>query len=161
MSHDIFLLAALLVPTVVLAFLRINAVMVFMSLCLGHVLVQYVAGDANSFVHMFAPHLSPLMTSLLQVIILLAPAVLTAVFMLFSVHGRLRTITNILPAAGVGSLGVLLTVPLLPAGLSHAMQTAPLWAQLSRLQALIVGVSAIIGLVFLWSQHRALGSHGR
>lgn len=147
-------------PTVALAFFRVNAVMVFMSLCLGHVLVQYVAGDANSFIQMFAPRLSPLMMSLLQVIILLSPVVLTSVFMLFRVHGRMRTIMNILPAAGVGSLGVLLTVPLLPAGLSNAMQAAPLWGQLSRLQALIVGASAIIGLVFLWSQRKTLGTHG-
>jgi len=160
MPNDILLIAGLVAPVLVLTLLRINAVMVFLSLCLGEVLVHYVAGNANSLLTMFAPHLSAAMQSILQVIILLTPVVLTSVFMLFSVYGKLRTLLNILPAAGVGSLGVLLAVPLLPAGTRFAIQSGPLWAQLSKLQALIVGVSAIIGLLFLWSQRHTLGSHG-
>lgn len=154
MSHTIFLIATLALPTVLLTVLRINAVMVFLSLCLGDVLVRYVASDANTMLGLFAPNMSPVSTSTVQLAVLLIPVILTSAFMLFSVHGRGRAIMNILPALGTGSLLVLLVVPLLPAATRAAVQEQMLWHQAAKLQALIVGVSAIIGLFFLWAQRR-------
>lgn len=154
MSHMIFLIAVLAIPALALTILRINAVMVFMSLCLGDVLVRYVASDANSMLKLFFPNVSPISTSSIQLIVLLLPVVLTSVFMLFSVRGQGKAIMNILPAVGTGLLMALLVVPLLPLGTRFAIESQPLWHQLSKLQALIVGVSAIIGLFFLWAQRR-------
>lgn len=154
MPQEIFLIIALVLPLLALAILRINAVMVFLSLCLGDVLVRYVASEANSMLELFAPNASSIGLSTIHIIILLAPAVLTSVFMLFSVRGRGKQILNILPAAGTSSLAVLLVVPLLPAATRHAIQGQQLWMQLSKLQALIVGASAILSLLFLWAQRR-------
>ena len=154
MPHMIFLLAVLAIPTLALTILRIHAVMVFMSLCLGDVLVRYVASDANTMLKLFIPNVSQISTSSVQLIVLLLPVVLTSVFMLFSVRGQGRVIMNILPAIGTGLLMALLVVPLLPLGTRFAIESQPLWNQLSKLQALIVGISAIIGLFFLWAQRR-------
>lgn len=154
MEHTIFLIAVLALPVVVLTVLRINAVMVFLSLCLGSVLVQYVASDANSLLKLFAPNISQISISTIQLVVLLLPAVLTSVFMILSVHGRGRTLLNLLPAAGTGLLAALLIVPLLPAGTRFAIQAEPLWNELSKLQSLIVGASAVVGLFFLWAQRR-------
>lgn len=161
MPNDILLIAAVAVPVAALTFLRVNAVLVFLSLCLGEVLVHYVAGNANSMLTLFAPHLSSNMLSMVQVVILLLPVVLTAIFMIGTVHGHGKIVLNILPASGVGLLGALLTVPLLPAGQRFSLESLPLWSQLSRLQALIVGVSAIIGLLFLWAQRKRLGASSK
>lgn len=157
MPHDAMLLAGLALPIAAVVLLRINAVMVFLSLCLGEVMVRYVAGNANSMLTWMAPNLSPLSASLTQIGILLLPVVLTSVFMIFSVRGRLRVLLNILPATGVGLLGVLLVVPLLPPGLKFAIQGETLWYQLTKAQALIVGASALVSLFFLWMQRRSLG----
>lgn len=154
MSPDIILIAALLAPLAVLTVLRINAAMVFLSLCLGDVLVAHVAGDANSLMSFIAPHAGSVSAATMRVIILLAPAVLTSLIMLVSVRGRLRVIFNILPAAGTAALGALLTVPLLAPGLRFGIEGQPLWQQLSRAQAMIIGVSAFISLIFLWIQRR-------
>lgn len=159
MSNDLVLLVGAIAPVVILTILRINAVMIFLSLCLGDVLVRYVAGNANSMLTWMAPNITPLSASMVQLAVLLLPVVLTCVFMLFSVRGRMRTLMNILPAAGVGLLGILLIVPLLPPGLKFAIEDQALWSQLTRSQALIVGLSAMISLFFLWSQRRVLGHH--
>jgi hypothetical protein len=154
MPQEIFLIVALVIPLLALTILRINAVMVFLSLCLGDVLVRYVASEANSMLTLFAPGAPSVGLSTVHLIILLTPAVLTSIFMVFSVHGRGKQLMNLLPAAGTASLAVLLAVPLLPAGTRNAIQGQPLWMQLSKLQALIIGASAIVGLLFLWAQRR-------
>ncbi len=159
MSNELILLIAAVVPIVVLTFFRINAVMVFLSLCLGEVMVHYIAGSANSMLTWMAPNMTPVSASMVQLGVLLLPVVLISVSMLFSVHGRMRTLLNILPAAGVGVLGVLLVVPLLPPGLKFGLEEQALWQQLVRLQSLVVGASALISLFFLWSQRRTMGHH--
>lgn len=161
MPHDILLLVILGTPIVVLTFLRINAVLVFLSLCLGEVLVHYVAGNANSLISLFAPKVPPNVLNMLQVAMLLAPVILTSFFMVGTVRGKGKIVLNLLPATGVGLLGVLLAVPLLPAGQRFGIESQSLWYQLTKLQALIVGVSAIIGLLFLWAQRRRLGAKER
>jgi hypothetical protein len=162
MSDSITLVVALGVPLVVLTVLRINAVMVFLSLCLGQVLVTYVGGDATSMMSLFSPHTSGAVSySTLDLILLLGPAVATSVFMLFSIHGHIKTILNILPAAGAAFLGVLLAVPLLAPGVRYAIEGQALWQNLSRAQDFIVGISALISLVFLWSQRHRKGEGGK
>lgn len=156
MPHDILLIIILVIPIAVLTFLRVNAVLVFLSLCLGEVLVTYVAGNANSFVSLALPNISPTVLSFLQVGLLLLPVVLTTVFMIRTIHSRGRLIMNLLPAAGVGLLGVLLAVPLLPTAQRNQIEAQTLWAQLTRMQTLIVGASAVIGLFFLWAQRRRM-----
>ena len=112
--------------------MRINATLVFLSLCLGNVLVQFVAPDANSFLQLFSAQVPDGIDTgndTVKIILLLLPAVLTAIFMIRTVRGRGRLLLNVLPAAGVGLLGALLVVPLLPPGLSHNIIDSTLWEE--------------------------------
>lgn len=147
--------------------LRINAALVFLSLCLGAVLVQFVAGDTNSFLAMFssshtAQSVAASGNSAVKLGLLLLPVILTAIFMIHTVKGS-RLVLNILPAAGVGLLGGLLVVPLLSAGLSHNIVNSSLWGQAQRAQDLIVGLSAVVCLFVLWLQRPKTGEdkHGK
>lgn len=154
------LAAIVLIPVVVLMILRINAALVFLSLCLGNVLVQFIAPDANSFLALFSAHVPKGVdtgNSAIKILLLLFPVVLTAIFMIRTVRGRARLALNLLPSAGVGMLGGLLVVPLLPSGLSHNIIDSSLWAQALRAQDLIVGVSALICLFVLWLQRPTTG----
>ncbi|MDB5164966.1 MAG: hypothetical protein JWL89_592, partial [Candidatus Saccharibacteria bacterium] len=122
MSPAVILGAIIAVPVIILMVLRINATLVFLSLCLGNVLVQFVAPDANSFMTLFSAHVPQGVdngSSTVKVILLLLPAVLTAIFMIRTIRGNGRLILNLLPSVGVGLLGGLLIVPLLSPGLSH------------------------------------------
>jgi hypothetical protein len=154
-----------LAPIALLMLLRVNATLVFLSLCLGDVLVQFVAPDANSFFQLFSAHVPAGIdkgNDTVKIILLLLPVLLTAVFMIRTVRGGPKLLLNVLPAAGVGLLGSLLVVPLLPPGLSHNIVHSSLWDQLQKAQNLIVGASALSCLLVLWLQRpQAGGKHGK
>jgi len=135
--------------------LRINAVLVFLSLCLGDVLVQFVANDTNSLLSFIASSNAQTIGSgnnAAKIGLLLFPALLTMLFMIKSVRGPTKLILNLLPAVGVGLITALLLVPLLPGGLSHNIMASTQWNQAHRAQDLIVGASALVCLFVLWQQ---------
>ncbi len=161
MTPSAALAAIVLAPVLFLMVLRVNATLVFLSLCLGNVLTQFVAGDANDLLHfMSTSHATtPIHASnnVLKLILLLLPVVLTAIFMIRTVRGHTRLLLNLLPAIGVGLLGALLVVPLLPSGLSHNIVHSQLWDQVIRAEDLIVGASALVCLFVLWLQRPKTG----
>ena len=162
MNPAITLAAIVLVPVAVLLFLRVNAALVLLSLGLGNILVQFIAPDANSFLTLFSAHVPQGIdtgNNTVKLGLLLLPVVLTTVFMIRTVRGYGRLALNLLPAAGVGLLGALLVVPLLPSGLSHNIVDASLWSHVQRTQDLIVGASALVCLLVLWLQRPKTGHH--
>ena len=164
MSPEVTLGAIVVLPVIVLMLLRVNAALVFLSLCLGNILVQFVAPDANSFLTLFSAKVpSGIDTghNSVKIVLLLLPVILTAIFMIRTVSGYGKLALNLLPAAGVGLLGGLLVVPLLPPGLSHNIVNSSLWGQVQRAQDLIVGTSALICLLALWLQRPKTGGHGK
>lgn len=161
MSHDLLLITAIAVPAVVFIVLRINAALVFLSLCLGAVLTQYVAPEANEMLRMFAPRVGAVSTTVINLSLLLAPAIATAVFMIFSVHGRVKVMLNSASAIAAGALAVLLAVPLLPTGLMFMLQSQQAWKILSKAEALIIGVGALVSLFFLWTQRTGAKHRGK
>jgi hypothetical protein len=147
---DAILIALVAAPAVVLFLLRINAALVFLSLCLGDVLVRFVGSDAVSVVAGAgtSAHTS---SSTIRLILLLAPAVLTMLFMIKTVRSSMRLV-NILPAVGTGFLLALLAVPQLSPSLSHQITGSNLWGQFQSMQAAIVAAGTLICLLFLWMQ---------
>lgn len=141
------------VAVLLLIWLRINAALVFLSLCLGDVLVQFVANDANLMLSGVTSRATP---SNVKILLLLLPAVLTMFFMVKTVK-KSRMVLNALPALGAGFLAALLIVPLLPAGTANPIIHSAIWKQGQKLQDLIVGVSALVSLFFLWLQRPKAG----
>ncbi len=164
MSPAVILGILVVVPIVVLLVLRVNAVLVFLSLCLGNVLVQFVAPDTSSFMGLFSSHgvnVASASHNSIKLGLLLLPVVLTTIFMIRTVKGHARLLLNVLPAVGVGLLGALLIVPLMSAGLQHNIVATNLWQQAERAQVLIVGSSALICLLVLWMQRPKSGGEGK
>jgi len=163
----ITLAAIVLVPAILLMVLRINAALVFLSLCLGDVLVQFVANDTSNFLTLHANQVPQQAANAggntVKLVLLLLPVALTAVFMVRTIRSHSRLILNVLPAAGVGLLGALLVVPLLPSGLGYNIINSSLWNQVTRAQDLIVGASALVCLLVLWLQRPKTGGgkHGK
>jgi hypothetical protein len=161
----IALTAIVLVPVLILMVLRINAALVFLSLCLGDVLVQFVAKDTTEFLTLHNDKFVQASTgnNTVKIILLLLPVLLTALFMIKTIHGNGRLLLNLLPSAGVGLLGALLVVPLLPPGLGHNVLDSTLWTGVNRAQDLIVGASAVVCLFVLWLQRPKAGhsKHGK
>lgn len=148
MSPDVVLLVLIGAPAILLMALMANASLVFLSVCLGAVLLQMVGSDANDFFNAFLPKLSG---NNLQIALLLLPVVLTTVFMIRTVKGG-KWAFNLLPALGCGFLLTLLLVPLLPSGEAYALRHSTVWNQVQDLQSLVIGASALLCLLFLWMQ---------
>ena len=152
MSQNIVLLIALAVIIFLLVALRVNAALVFLSLCLGAVLVQYVAGQANDLLNLISPKLGSASDSSVKLALLALPAVITMVVTVCSVQGKVKVALNILPAVASGALAVLLAVPLLPPHIASGLQSQEAWHYLSNCEALVVSSGAFVSLMFLWSQ---------
>lgn len=148
MSPDAVALLFLAVPLVVLMLLRVNASLVFLSACLGAVLLHYVGNDAADFANMFLPFLSG---NNLRLALVFLPVVLTTIFMIKTVRGA-SLLFNILPAVGTGLLIAIMAIPLLPHDLAVQVQASSVWHTLQQVQALAVGASALVCLFFLWTQ---------
>ncbi|MGH7157994.1 MAG: hypothetical protein ACREGD_02870 [Candidatus Saccharimonadales bacterium] len=161
MSHDLALIIALAAPVVVLTVLRVNAALVFLSLCLGAVLVEYVAGEANSLITLFSEQAGSVSASTMQLVLLLTPAIVTCIVTIFSLHGKTKMLLNVLPAVAAGSLALLLVVPLLPTGLRFELESQEVWRHLVKAQALVVGVGALASLNFLWLQRGSFKHHDK
>lgn len=158
--NEIIVIAIAIVPVLILISFRINAAVAFMSLCLGYVLVQFVSPDSSAFMTLFSTSrtLNNVVNSGggINIFLLLLPLVLTSVFMVHTVRG-LRLLINILPAIGVGLVGILFVVPLLPYTTQHNIINSSFWFQLHRSQDLAVGMSALASLLVLWLQRPKSG----
>jgi len=151
MSPEVIIIGLMALPVLLLFLLQVNASLVFLSLCLGDVLVQFAGHDAVTIVS-GASTGAHTTASTIQLGLLLAPVILTTLFMIKTVHGKYKKILNILPAAGVGLLTLLLVVPLLPPGLGHNLMGSSLWQSIQQFQSGIVALSTLICLFFLWLQ---------
>ena len=147
MTPLVILGALALGPVAILTLLRVNAAFIFLSLCLGDVLVQFVGHDAISVVN--GAH--SVSSNYVQLGLLLVPVILTLIFMIRTVKGT-WLVLNVLPAIGVGLLTTLLVVPLVSPGLHHNLVASSTWGDLSKAQDLIVSFSALLCLLFLWKQ---------
>ncbi len=153
--EPLYILVALLaLPIVLVMWLRINAAQIFLSLCLGNILVEFVGADAAKILSSTSAQTYGTEPSLAYVNLglLLLPVVATAVIMIHSVKGNAKLAYNLLPAIGVSLLGILLALPLLPPHLTGVILDLPLWRQLENLQTLILSISTLLVLLFLWMQ---------
>lgn len=150
-QHELIVIGILVAPVVLLMLLRVNAAMVFASLCVGYVITQFLSNDIQSFADLFVSHGAAVSVSVMRLALLLVPAGLTTLFMIGTAR-KSRLILNILPALATGCLAAFLVVPLLPPGTANAITGSSFWAQLTRLQSVLVGAGALISLFFLWTQ---------
>lgn len=153
-----FIVAMVTIPVLLLLVLRINAAIVFLSLCLGDVLVQFAGQDAGSFINLFSR--SEVVRGYgASLALLLIPVIFTMIVMIGTVRGKFRLLLNILPAVGVGLVGVLLAEPHFSPGLRDAISRTQAWSNIQQLQVLIVTVSTIVSLLFLWLQRPGRSNH--
>lgn len=153
--QNLVLLLAVAIPIALLIVLRTNAAIVFLSLCAGALLVRYVGNEA-SLVGSAVGNNSFEVSQYAQIVLLLLPVVLSTFFLMKSMKGP-KGLLNILPAIGVGLVGVLLVVPLLPSGVGSAITDSDGWTIMQDNQQLIVAVSVVVSLVALWMSRPGTG----
>jgi hypothetical protein len=161
MSYDLILILALALPVLIFVTLRVNAAMVFLSVCLGAILVEQVGTQAIEMTGLFTPKEYSASQTTINLVMLLAPAVLTTIVTAFSVHGRIKVALNLVPATAASMLAVLLAVPMLSRGLAFNLMSQQTWHILYNAEALVVGAGALVSLFFLWTQRRSFRKHDK
>lgn len=156
-QNELLAIALLVAPIALMLILRTSATFVFLSLCLGFTVNTLLGADIRSFTSTFFPQAG---ANTIELLLLVLPAFLTAIFMTHSVKGVPRLLLNAIPAVAVGCLAAILIVPLLPADLSRLITSLTLWQQLVRVQSLVVGGGAVISLLFLWLQRSGSNKDG-
>ncbi len=159
MPHNLILILALALPTLAIVALRVNGAMMFLSLCLGAILVQYVGSSSNDLLDLISPQAGSFSKGTIDLALLLVPAVVTGIVTLMTVHGKVRVLFNILPALATSTLAVLLAVPLLSAHMAAALERESLWHVISHAESIIVSSGALVSLLALWTQRRSFKTH--
>jgi hypothetical protein len=141
-----------LIPVALIILMRVNAAMVFLSLCVGSITAQYLGDDTDRIFNSFLPNSSVAIQAAVRIGLFLLPALLTIIFLRRSVHGH-KYIFNVLPAVLTGAVTAILVVPLLPDGTKYAITTSSLWTSTQQFQSTIVGAAVLICLLQLWTTH--------
>lgn len=162
-TAEITLGAIVVIPLLIIIGFKINASLIFLSLCLGDVLIQFISKSSNPFMTLFAS--SKTIDSIVNhgisvnLILLLLPVVIMAFFMIHSVKGFYK-ILNIIPAVPAVLFGALLTVPLLSSSTSQGIYNSFLWQQIHFYQIIIVEAGAVSSLLLLWlARSKNQGDH--
>lgn len=149
----IWLAIIILLPLVALYLLKANAAPVFFGLCLGYVLLSFDSHNANTLASSHSP--VKLSSMAVNLALLLVPALITLISQIGSVKQKHKYI-NLLPALSVGVLAALLIIPLMPGSIAHSIYATSFWPKLTDYRASIVGVGAVIAILFFWfnSKHK-------
>ncbi len=143
----IWLAIILLIPVIGLYVLRVNAVPVYLALCVGYVAMVFGAGNANLLVTQ-GNRLLPANTGI-NLVFLVLPAIVTAVLSVGSAHGKKRII-NLVPSIALGFSSVILITPQLPKALAGSIYSTGYWSTIKSYETTIMLFSSLIILIFLW-----------
>ena len=156
MTYLVILAALMVVPIALIAALRVNAAIAFMSLCLGSVLARYTSNDVASIASGLSSSVSPSLIQWVGVVLLLLPFVLTVLFTRGSVSSK-KLLINLLPAIATGLLLALLLIPLLPPDLQSHLYAQKTWRILDNAQTSVILGGASFSLLALLFTHRGSG----
>lgn len=158
MTGSLVLILLAAAPIVVTLLLSANGALVYLALCEGSIIDKTLGSDAIDALHTFFPRTSSIQQSTLHLILLLLPALLTAIFLRRQMAGA-KSLFNIAPAVLTGATTALFVVPLLPGGVRYEVMNTTLWTNYSRFEGVIVGAGALISLLLIWTNHAK--RHGR
>ncbi len=145
---DILLAIMVFGPLVITYFLKSNAALGFLALCVGFVLSTSVIGDLK---HLLSEtHLS-IANDTLGAILVLVPFLLT---LLLSRHGHARGpmfFFQLIAALAGGGLLALSLGPLLTSSASFNVTDSSAWNELTKIQAGVIGFGSLLSLLLVWT----------
>jgi len=144
---DIALGVIVLSPVLVTFFLKSNAALGFLVLCLGFVLSTSVIGDLKQLLS--ETNLS-VTESTLGLIMLVAPLALTLMISKGSYKRGIKRWLQVLAGLCVGGLLALSLGPILAHSTQFDITESEFWATLQDIQSVVIGLGAILSLSLVW-----------
>lgn len=143
---DVALAALVLGPAVITYFLKSNAALGFMALCVGFVLSTSVIGDLE---HLLSETNLSLTEDTLALILVLVPYLGTLLLSRKAAGRGMHFYLQLLVALAGGGLLALTIGPLLSSSQVNIFDSK-FWEQLQNIQAGIIGAGALLSLVLIW-----------
>lgn len=150
MNPLILMAGIVAITTLLIVLARTKAALVFMALCVGAVLSNYVGDTALDMAQLFIKGYTETTGALVQIGLLLLPVLLTLLFLSRTISSS-KFILNIFPALLTGIAVLFLVVPLLPPGTSGSIYATDTWNQLAQYQAALLSAAALLSLAQLWA----------
>lgn len=145
---DIALAVLVFGPLVITYFLKSNAALSFVALCVGFVLSTSVIGNLSRLLS--EKNLS-VTNDTLGLIILGVPLLLTlALTRRAVIHRNLTFILQLLTALAAGGLLALSAGPLLSSSSQFNVTTGHYWNDLVKIQSEVIGAGATLSLLLIW-----------
>lgn len=160
MTADILLLCIALGPAVLFYILRVNAVYVYLSLCLGEVLSFFLgskAATSNLILNneLLNSHFKS--SDDIRLGLLLIPVVIVTILMLRTASKK--SPLNIFSSLAVGLLAIYLAIPYINIAAVNNLPSSKIWQELVKYQPEIISISAIYILAMLALDRSKLVSH--
>lgn len=148
---DVTLAVLVFGPLVITYFLKSNAALGFLSLCVGFVLSTSVIGDLK---HLLSETNLSVSDQTLGLALVLLPLIITLLITRTHTHGKgLGLIAQLICALCAGGLLALSLGPLLTDSSQFNISSSSLWKDLSKAQAGIIGAGSLLSLLAIWSHN--------
>ena len=144
---DIALAVLVFLPLMLTYFLKSNAAMGFIVLCVGFVLSTSVIGDLK---HLLSQTNLTVTNDTLAVILIALPLLLT---LLLTRHGHSRGPLFIAQLAAALAAGALLALSIGPliTSTQFDVTSSGAWKDLTNVQAAVIGIGSLISLLLIWA----------
>jgi hypothetical protein len=144
-----------IVPLLVIVVLRANAMLVFMSLCMGYTLANIAYYDINSLFASFSPNAGSLQLSWIKVLLVCVPIILSILFTAKSIRGSSKQFANFFLAIATSVVFGIIIKQFLPAQWQRTIETEPLWVHINALETIAFITGAVACLIMMLSAQRA------
>lgn len=144
---DVLLASMILGPLALTFFLKSNAALGFLTVCLSFVLSTSVIGDLENLLSQL--NLSTT-SSMISIILLTLPLVLTMLLTRGSAGKDIKFGLQLLCAFCAGGLLALSVGPVLASSTEFDVTTSSLWDQLIKVQSIVIGAGALASLLLIW-----------
>jgi hypothetical protein len=146
------------VPVVLALIRRVSAVLLFLSVAGGSLLVTHLSDDATLVSRMVSRSANvPMITS----IVLLVLPVLLTLLLLKKTMPRSKLLLHIIPLLATGLSLAVLALPLLPSHMQAELFAAPYGAPLKNSQDLVIGGTTVLVLLLMLIAHRHKEDKGK
>jgi hypothetical protein len=145
---DAILAILILLPIVLTIFLKSNAALAVLAVCTGYTLDNLAGSDLYN--GMTNIKLNSLSNTDVDLILLIAPVILTLVFTTRSWHTRTKMITQLVAAAAAGLMLAIIALPFISSVVDINFSSSNLWPVLQHIRAPVIIFGIIYSLILIW-----------
>ena len=155
-TDNLIILSIALVPCVLAIFLRVNAILLFVSVVGGNMLAHAFASDAAIVLQgvIGTGDSQVLARSILQFL----PVVMMLMFAR-KTASKGNAILHVVPIIFVCALLLLFSLEIVPASLANDFSATQTGQQFEQARNVIIGAAVVSQLLLIWSTHRPERSH--